>query len=353
MIVTEDTPKELIATCPKCKNVEVRRKKKTGRIPYCFDCFKKTKHCDKNGNRTPNKAIPFESLCQYCNSKFLYSKKRNKHGTFVCENCIGLHKENLYQRKKSHIIQNYRENVDLEKRKRLSRELPKVGLSIEWYDLLEKKCGICGTCDFANNWCLDHDHNCCPYGEYCSKCVRGILCERCNVGLGGFKENTESLLSAIGWIMHQKDSPQGLGITCLYCENAYKPQDKYKWSHKICVDCKSKYPKRGCRKQLRDEWKNNPNVRNRKRLISKLNKIGVSVEWYEKYSRACGICGCTDQLSIDHKHGCEFCNYYCYLCIRGLLCRNCNFGLGCFKDNVKTLEAAIKWLQSKGCNRND
>lgn len=30
---------------------------------------------------------------------------------------------------------------------------------------------------------------------------------------------------------------------------------------------------------------------------------------------------------------------------RGVLCRACNVGLGCFKDNIKTLNAAIRYLE--------
>jgi hypothetical protein len=30
--------------------------------------------------------------------------------------------------------------------------------------------------------------------------------------------------------------------------------------------------------------------------------------------------------------------------VRGLLCNNCNLGLGYFKDNIKSLETAIQYL---------
>jgi hypothetical protein len=33
--------------------------------------------------------------------------------------------------------------------------------------------------------------------------------------------------------------------------------------------------------------------------------------------------------------------------VRGIICRDCNFGLGNFKDNIKTLIKAIKYLRFK------
>ena len=42
---------------------------------------------------------------------------------------------------------------------------------------------------------FDHDHACCPAGQSCGKCIRGLLCWRCNTTLGWAAESTDRLRS--------------------------------------------------------------------------------------------------------------------------------------------------------------
>lgn len=71
------------------------------------------------------------------------------------------------------------------------------------------------------------------------------------------------------------------------------------------------------------------------------------VNIYRKQAGRCGICdtpvdihelGFTEhtQACIDHLHGSEH--------VRGLLCNECNKGLGMFKDSRKMLQSAIEYL---------
>ena len=61
------------------------------------------------------------------------------------------------------------------------------------------KCLICKE-DLRDNFNIDHDHTCCEGRYSCGKCVRGILCGSCNRGLGHFKDNAESLKSAVKYL---------------------------------------------------------------------------------------------------------------------------------------------------------
>lgn len=52
---------------------------------------------------------------------------------------------------------------------------------------------------------VDHDHGCCPGQKSCGNCIRGLLCDNCNIGLGHFKDSVESLQLAIEYIIrHSK-----------------------------------------------------------------------------------------------------------------------------------------------------
>jgi len=55
----------------------------------------------------------------------------------------------------------------------------------------------------------------------------------------------------------------------------------------------------------------------------------------------CGICNIklTKVINIDHCHKTGI--------VRGILCRNCNLGLGFFNDNVDSLRRAINYLVDK------
>lgn len=48
-------------------------------------------------------------------------------------------------------------------------------------------CGICGNTERERRLSIDHDHRCCPGKKSCGRCVRGLLCMRCNLALGTYE----------------------------------------------------------------------------------------------------------------------------------------------------------------------
>ncbi len=70
--------------------------------------------------------------------------------------------------------------------------------------------GIAGT-----GLCIDHDHTCCPSqrttggggGRICGRCIRGLLCQQCNVALGMVGDDVERLHQLVAYLeSHQSIS---------------------------------------------------------------------------------------------------------------------------------------------------
>jgi hypothetical protein len=121
-------------------------------------------------------------------------------------------------------------------------------------------------------------------------------------------------------------------------------------SNACCVDClhdktaSNKPPsfRRGIK-----NWKdrNADKVKEIVRFSTIKGKYGLSKsEWdalFESQGRACAICAKTDPIghwSTDHCHTSGK--------VRGILCSNCNAGIGQLSDDVDRLKAAIKYLET-------
>lgn len=65
-------------------------------------------------------------------------------------------------------------------------------------------CAICGVKSPPSQWHVDHDHSCCPGGTTCGGCVRGILCNNCNLGIGMLSDSPEVLEQAAVYLRQWK-----------------------------------------------------------------------------------------------------------------------------------------------------
>lgn len=66
-------------------------------------------------------------------------------------------------------------------------------------------------------------------------------------------------------------------------------------------------------------------------------------------------CACCDEIftaspNVDHDHHCCEANRSCDKCRRGLLCSNCNRGLGMFRDSIERLLKAVEYLKRHAKN---
>lgn len=129
-----------------------------------------------------------------------FSRKKNRHGKWgfhsYCKECQNK------KMKKCRL-----ENPEKSKRIHKKHNLKKLyGLTIEDIEIMLKnqnyKCAICGEEIFLFGSSktltahVDHDHK---TGK-----IRALLCDKCNRGLGYFRDNTDYLLSAISYLKKNK-----------------------------------------------------------------------------------------------------------------------------------------------------
>lgn len=97
---------------------------------------------------------------------------------------------------KTYREQNREKVLDIERRSKLKTT---YGISVAQYDsMLKKQGGKCAVCSSkkpggrTKMFFIDHCHN--------SGQVRGLLCMRCNTGLGLFLDNPKFLLNAVSYL---------------------------------------------------------------------------------------------------------------------------------------------------------
>lgn len=109
-------------------------------------------------------------------------------------------------------------------------------------------------------------------------------------------------------------------------------------------------------KAYKKEWRagRREEERNQSRKYRLKREYGLTVEQYDdmlqRQGGACAICKSDDlqviktgrvrALSVDHCHETGD--------VRGLLCSNCNVGLGYLRDSVDIIDGAIGYLQERG-----
>lgn len=72
------------------------------------------------------------------------------------------------------------------------------GLTLEQYEtMLGQQSGGCAICGVGNPPTLAVDHN------HKTGKIRGLLCAKCNTGLGGFRDDTSLLCRAIAYLKEQ------------------------------------------------------------------------------------------------------------------------------------------------------
>jgi hypothetical protein len=168
-------------TCTKCnitKNLECFSIKEKGRYRgECKQCYNEYKKQYYLKNKEKIKKA---------NAKYaLKNQEKSKYWKSV-----------HYQRNKNKIIHRASEwNKNNRKIINKRKQVAKYNISIIEFDQMlykqNNKCAICQH-EFKDTPCVDHNHN---TGK-----VRGLLCRKCNLGIGFLKDNETMLHNAVKYL---------------------------------------------------------------------------------------------------------------------------------------------------------
>ena len=69
-------------------------------------------------------------------------------------------------------------------------------------------CAICGEEAVLGgaNLHVDHDHGCCPGTKTCGQCIRGLLCDYCNKGIGALRDSYEIASKASSYLKQYEEA---------------------------------------------------------------------------------------------------------------------------------------------------
>lgn len=78
------------------------------------------------------------------------------------------------------------------------------GSSLSADEISKMKKSGCYVCGSSLRLTLDHDHSCCPVGNSCQNCVRGILCHKCNTAAGLLNDDYERMIALASYILSSR-----------------------------------------------------------------------------------------------------------------------------------------------------
>jgi hypothetical protein len=174
------------------------------------------------------------------------------------------------------------------------------GVGSDWFDsTLISQGGVCAICGFPSNRTLFIDHN------HKNNKVRGLLCGLCNGGLGAFKDDPKAIKECVGYLVDSDLTDTDILGRRGTEDISYNKNRSFVQKLKLTTE------------QRRDI----SNSQNNRCKICNIPFVGK-------------------RMSLDHCHKTGK--------VRGMLCNECNRGLGYFKDNPAALQGAVDYLKKHG-----
>lgn len=137
--------------------------------------------------------------------------------------------------------------------------------------------------------------------------------------------------------------------TCSVCE--VRKHFDYFYNYKNKSDGKG-YRCKDCDDKAKKKWiEENPYKAYESVRRNNLRKYGISLEQYlellEEQQGGCALCGIKENNTIGNRKDWNFSVDHDHTSgkVRGLLCNNCNRGLGLLKDNPELLRKAANYVE--------
>lgn len=165
--------------CPKCKVPYSEETFYSLKSTYCRDCQKERRKREY-ANLTPEQM----------------EKRRQKRNTLEYKATRRAQWERYKLETPKEKLAEGRHKAILKHRYQLSLEM--------WLIKFNSQGGRCAVCFRAcAPLVVDHNHKCCPDRNSCGKCVRGLICQRCNIAVGFFEIHSDLVTDYLDkWSSH-------------------------------------------------------------------------------------------------------------------------------------------------------
>lgn len=169
---------------------------------YCATCYAKMVRLGEIKLVLPRRK---DDLCCRCRTNIRMSASSS-----YCRECHAAYMRSMWAKDPEGMRAKQRARYDPERRR--EENLRRYGLTVAEYEaILARQGGVCAICrQVSAPWHVDHDHSCCPMKlRSCGKCVRGLLCSKCNTGIGQFRDDPQWLMRAGAYVMGGKARVSG------------------------------------------------------------------------------------------------------------------------------------------------
>ena len=146
-----------------------------------------------------------KGVCAQCRPCNLCGRRRiRKHDHWTCPVC-SVEKQRVRSREYESKLRSTEEGLRKHRQRNLYCRRKAYGITPEVFESMfvqqGRCCAICrGTNPGPKDWALDHDHK--------TGRARGILCVRCNTGIGLLRDDVATLLNAIDYLCKSRDSEE-------------------------------------------------------------------------------------------------------------------------------------------------